>query len=150
MDEKIETQDFKLEIKESIIKHLQFDLVREQTSARLRDWWLAVCLMAKEMMMAQFIRTQKFHHVNNVRRVYYISLEYLPGRLLKYNLINLGILDDTKKALEILGQNFDDIVNAEPDVGLRNGGLGRLASCFQDSLATLNYPAVAYGIHYEL
>ncbi|MDR1528092.1 MAG: glycogen/starch/alpha-glucan phosphorylase [Puniceicoccales bacterium] len=150
MDEKIRTQDSKLEIKESIIKHLQFDLARDQTSATLRDWWVAVCLMAKEMIMSQFIRTQKVHHTNNVRRVYYMSLEYLPGRLLKNNLINLGILNDTKKALEILGQNFDDIVNVEPDMGLGNGGLGRLASCFQDSLATLNYPAVAYGIHYEL
>ncbi|MDR1890883.1 MAG: glycogen/starch/alpha-glucan phosphorylase [Puniceicoccales bacterium] len=150
IDEKIQTQDFKLSIKESIIKHLQFDLARDQVSATLRDWWVAVCLMAKEMIMSQFIRTQKSHHENNVRRVYYMSLEYLPGRLLKNNLISLGILDDTKKALEVLGQNLDDIVNVEPDMGLGNGGLGRLASCFQDSLATLNYPAVAYGIHYEL
>ncbi|MDR1432782.1 MAG: glycogen/starch/alpha-glucan phosphorylase [Puniceicoccales bacterium] len=149
-DGKVQPQGRKLRIKESIIKHLQFDLARNQGTATLRDWWVATCLMAREMIMAQFIRTQRTHHGSNVRKVYYISLEYLPGRLLKNNLINFGILGDTKKALEILGQNFDDIENVEPDMGLGNGGLGRLASCFQDSLATLNYPAVAYGIHYEL
>ncbi|MDR2737609.1 MAG: glycogen/starch/alpha-glucan family phosphorylase, partial [Puniceicoccales bacterium] len=147
---KIQTQDLRTEIKESIIKHLQFDLARDKSTATLRDWWIAVCIMAREMIMSQFIRTQKTHHITNTRRIYYMSLEYLPGRLLRNNLINLGILEETQKALEILDQNFDDIENVEPDMGLGNGGLGRLASCFQDSLATLNYPAVAYGIHYEL
>jgi starch phosphorylase len=147
---KIQTQDLKSRIKESIIKHLQFDLARNQGTATLRDWWIATCLMAKEMIMSQFIRTQRTHHATNTRRVYYISMEYLPGRLLKNNLVNLGILEETKKALEVLGQDLTEIENVEPDMGLGNGGLGRLASCFQDSLATLNYPAVAYGIHYEL
>ncbi|MDR1401601.1 MAG: glycogen/starch/alpha-glucan phosphorylase [Puniceicoccales bacterium] len=147
---RLQTQDFKQKVKESIIKHLQFDLARNQTTATLGDWWIATCMMAREMIMSQFLRTQKIHHETDTRRIYYISLEYLPGRMLKNNLVNLGILEDTKKALETLGQNFDDIVNVEPDMGLGNGGLGRLASCFQDSLATLNYPAVAYGIHYEL
>jgi starch phosphorylase len=146
---KIQTQSLRTEIKESIIKHLQFDLARDKSTATLRDWWVAVCLMAKEMIMSQFIRTQKTHHLSNARRIYYMSLEYLPGRLLKNNLISLGIFEETQKALEILGQNFDDIEGVEPDMGLGNGGLGRLASCFQDSLATMNYAAVAYGIHYE-
>ncbi|MDR1413519.1 MAG: glycogen/starch/alpha-glucan phosphorylase [Puniceicoccales bacterium] len=148
--DKIQTQNFRQKIKESIIKHLQFDLARNQTTATPRDWWIATCMMAREMIMSQFIRTQKTHHENNARRVYYLSLEYLPGRMLRNNLVNLGILEDTEKALETLGQNFNAIVEVEPDMGLGNGGLGRLASCFQDSLATLDYPAVAYGIHYEL
>ncbi|MDR3144550.1 MAG: glycogen/starch/alpha-glucan phosphorylase [Puniceicoccales bacterium] len=146
----VQMQDFQSWVKVSIVKHLQFDLARDRVTATPRDWWIATCLMAKEIIMSQFIRTQKVHHTSNARRVYYMSLEYLPGRLLKNNLINLGILEETKKALEMFGKNFDEIEAVEPDMGLGNGGLGRLASCFQDSLATLNYPAVAYGIHYEL
>jgi starch phosphorylase len=150
MEIKDRIEDIKSEIKESIMKHLQFDLAREQVTATLRDWWVATCLMAREMIMSQFIRTQKVHHMIDTRRVYYMSLEYLPGRLLRNNLMNIGIFEETRQALEALGQNLDDIENVESDMGLGNGGLGRLASCFQDSLATLNYPAVAYGIHYEL
>ena len=146
----IQKQDAKISIKESIIKHLQFDLAREQTSATTRDWWVAVCLTVRELMMSKFIRTQKVQHVTNCRRIYYMSLEYLPGRMLRNNLVNLGILEEVKNALEAFGQSFEEIEAIEPDMGLGNGGLGRLASCFQDSLATLNYPAVAYGIHYEL
>ena len=149
-DDKILTQDIKLGIKESIIKHLQFDLAREQMSATNKDWLIATCLMARDRIMAKFIRSRKVHYLRNAKRVYYMSLEYLPGRFLKNNLTNLGILDETKKALEAFGQNFEKIAEEELDMGLGNGGLGRLASCFQDSLATLNYSALAYGIHYEL
>lgn len=150
IEDKMFTQDAKFGIKESIIKHLQFDLARDQSTATVRDWLIATCLMARERIMSQFIRTQRTYHTENVRRIYYMSLEYLPGRLLKNNLVNLDILDETKNALAEFGQDLDTIANAEPDMGLGNGGLGRLASCLQDSLATLNYPAVAYGIHYEL
>ena len=137
-------------IRESLIKHLQFDLAREQMSATLRDWWIATCLTVRELIMSKFIRTQKVQHLTNCRRIYYMSLEYLPGRMLRNNLINLGILDDVKAALASFGHDFETIEAMEPDMGLGNGGLGRLASCFQDSLATLEYPAMAYGIHYEL
>lgn len=147
---KVQSKAFKDGVKENIMKHLQFSLAREQISATKRDWWIATCLMARDKILSQYIRTQKTHHMTNCRRMYYMSMEYLPGRMLRNNLINLGIMEDTCKALEELGQNFDEIEEMEPDMGLGNGGLGRLASCFQDSLATLDYAAVAYGMHYEL
>jgi starch phosphorylase len=84
-----------------------------------------------------------------VRRLYYLSLEYLPGSLLKNNLHNAGLFDETRDALCALGQNLDKLFTEGHDLSLGNGGLGRLASCFLDSLATLNYPAIGYGIHYE-
>jgi starch phosphorylase len=129
--------------------HLQSDLARFQASATLPPCWVAVCVITKEMLMSQFIWAQKSHHENNVYRVYFISLQYLLSQLLTKNEISHGILDDTKR-LEILGQNPDDIVNVESDMEFWNRGLGRLASCSPDFLATLHYPAVAYGIHYEL
>jgi starch phosphorylase len=84
-----------------------------------------------------------------VRRVHYLSLEYLMGRLLENNLRNTALYDSAKEALTDLGQDLETIINREPDMGLGNGGLGRLAACFLDSLSTLDLPAVGYGIHYE-
>jgi starch phosphorylase len=95
------------------------------------------------------IATQAVHNTQNVRRIYYFSLEYLMGRLFGNNLLATGLLDTAKVALESLGQDFDRIRESEVDMGLGNGGLGRLAACFLDSLATLDYPALGYGIYYE-
>src|SRR5438876_1044365 len=83
-----------------------------------------------------------FHNVHNVRRIYYFSLEYLMGRLFGSNLLATGLHDTARSALAALGQDFDTIRESEVDMGLGNGGLGRLAACFLDSLATLDYPAL--------
>jgi glycogen phosphorylase len=95
------------------------------------------------------IATQAVHNAHNVRRVYYFSLEYLMGRLFGNNLLATGLFDTAQAALTSLGQDFETIREAEVDMGLGNGGLGRLAACFLDSLATLDYPALGYGIYYE-
>ncbi len=95
------------------------------------------------------IATQAVHNEKNVRRIYYFSLEYLMGRLFGNNLLATGLLDTAKDALKSLGQDFEKIRQAEADMGLGNGGLGRLAACFLDSLATLDFPALGYGIYYE-
>ncbi|MDR3273756.1 MAG: glycogen/starch/alpha-glucan family phosphorylase, partial [Puniceicoccales bacterium] len=137
------------DLKSAIVRHLQCSLARDQGSAVLHDWGVATALALRDRVLEELIRTQKVHHENDVRRMYYMSLEYLPGTMLRSTAQALGILDDVELALKSLGQDFDSITTIEPDMGLGNGGLGRLASCFQDSLATLDYPAVAYGIHYE-
>ncbi|MDR2200704.1 MAG: glycogen/starch/alpha-glucan phosphorylase [Puniceicoccales bacterium] len=137
------------EMKRLILHHLECTLAREPISATQHDWWLATCHGLRDKILHRFIKTQQRHHKFNVRRLYYLSLEYLPGRLLKNNLYNSGVFDETRIALNELGQNLDILFDEGRDLGLGNGGLGRLASCFLDSLATLNYPAIGYGIHYE-
>ncbi len=148
-ESEFKTDFIKNELKKSIVRHLQCSLAREKRSATMHDWLVAVALVLRERIFERFIKTQKQHHSNNVRRIYYMSLEYLPGRMLRIAAQALGLFEDLEAALNELGKDFESIEEAESDMGLGNGGLGRLASCFQDSLATLDYPAVAYGIHYE-
>lgn len=136
-------------LKELIVHKLECTLAKEPHSAGKHEWWSASCQAVKELILSRFIQTQKVQHDANARRLYYLSLEYLPGRFFANNLCNAGLLDTMREALHELGQDFDEICNEEPDPGLGNGGLGRLASCFLDSLATLNYPAIGYGIHYQ-
>lgn len=137
------------EVQDSILNHLKCTLAREPSSADMRDWLLANCYSLREKILSRFIETQKAHHEQNTRRVYYFSMEYLMGRLLRDNLNNCDLLQIDKDALRALGLTFDGVESAEADMGLGNGGLGRLAACFLDSLATLNYPAVGYGMYYE-
>lgn len=137
------------EMEKSIIRNLEGNLGRDRTKATKRTWWVATVLAIRERIMGRFIKTMEKFHKNDARRIYYFSLEYLVGRLTTDVLINTNLLEPTREALKNLGQDPDTILDAEVDMGLGNGGLGRLAACFQDSLATLNYPAVGYGIRYE-
>ncbi|MEM7673636.1 MAG: glycogen/starch/alpha-glucan phosphorylase, partial [Verrucomicrobiota bacterium] len=102
-----------------------------------------------DRILEKYIETQTRHYDQNTRRAYYLSLEYLMGRLMNNNLHNLGIYESAQKACENLGVDLDAIEDQEQDMGLGNGGLGRLAACFLDSLASLDLPAIGYGIHYE-
>ena len=136
-------------MRNSILFHLETSLARERESASLRDWWVATAYAIRDRVMIDLIETSKRQRNDDARRIYYMSLEYLVGRVTDDCLVNIGMLETTKKALAELGQNYNDVVNAEVDMGLGNGGLGRLAACFQDSLATLDYPAIGYGIRYE-
>jgi starch phosphorylase len=136
-------------MKSSILNHLRYTLARHPESAQNDEWWTATCLAVRDRILDRFMQTQAVHHEQKVRRAYYLSLEYLMGRLLVNNVHNSGLFEPTREALEELGQNFEVIAEEEHDMGLGNGGLGRLAACFLDSLATLDLPAVGYGIHYE-
>lgn len=138
-----------LDLKNAIQHHLRFTLAQSVESATSRDWWIATCMAVRDRSFEISSRAKELHRAQNVRRVYYFSLEYLMGRLLENNLRNLGLYDVAKEALADMGQDLGTILQAEPDMGLGNGGLGRLAACFLDSLSTLNLPAVGYGIHYE-
>ncbi|MDR2667443.1 MAG: glycogen/starch/alpha-glucan phosphorylase [Puniceicoccales bacterium] len=137
------------QMRERIVKHLERMLAREPQTATLHDWWLADSYTIRDRILERLIATQKAQHSANCRRVYYISMEYLMGRLLRDNLNNCGLFDLNREALQHLGVSYDEMECIEPDMGLGNGGLGRLAACFMDSLATHNYPAVGYGMHYE-
>jgi len=132
-----------------ILRHLISTLARDTNTATPRDWWVATALAVRDHIHERMIETQGVHNGQNVRRVYYFSLEYLMGRLFGNNLLATGLLETARDALTSLGQDFENIRESEVDMGLGNGGLGRLAACFLDSLATLDFPALGYGIHYE-
>ncbi|BET67059.1 glycogen/starch/alpha-glucan phosphorylase [Opitutales bacterium ASA1] len=137
------------EIQRSISNHLKFTLARDPSTATKRDWWTCTALAVRDRILERMIRTQGAHNEKNVKRVYYLSLEYLMGRLLHNNLVSAGMLEQTEEALKNLGLDLAELREEEVDMALGNGGLGRLAACFLDSLATLDLPAVGYGINYE-
>ena len=136
-------------IKASILNHLKLTLARDTETATKRDWWIATSHAVHDRILERFIRTMAVHNRENVRRVYYLSLEYLMGRMFRNNIWNAGLYDATRQALDELGLSLAELEEQEEDMGLGNGGLGRLAACFLDSLATLELPAVGYGIYYE-
>ncbi len=136
-------------IKASVLNHLRFTLGAHVSTASENDWWVATCMAVRDRVMEHATKSRTFHRQEGVRRVHYLSLEYLMGRLLENNLRNSGLYEAATQALSELGKDLDVILSKEPDMGLGNGGLGRLAACFMDSLSTLNLPAIGYGIHYE-
>jgi len=136
-------------MKDSILYHLKFSMAHDVPSATKRDWWLATSRAVQERIIERMIATQAVHNQEDVRRVYYLSLEFLMGRLFSNALYSAAVFKETELALKELGLEFEELRGEEYDMGLGNGGLGRLAACFLDSLATLDYPAVGYGIHYE-
>ena len=136
-------------IRQAILHHLKHTLARDPGSATTRDWWISTAMAVRDEILGRFIHTMGAHNNNNVRRVYYLSLEYLIGRLFESNLHNTDLYAETVAALRDLGLDFTAIRDTEEDIGLGNGGLGRLAACFLDSLATHDLPAIGYGIHYE-
>lgn len=138
-----------VEFRDAILRHLKSTFARDTTTATKNDWWLATCMAARDLMLERYIATQAVHSSKNVRRVYYLSLEYLMGRVLSNNLVNMRVRKAATAALKSLGQDLETIADEEADMGLGNGGLGRLAACFLDSMATMDIPAIGYGIHYE-
>ncbi|MGJ8681400.1 glycogen/starch/alpha-glucan phosphorylase [Paraglaciecola sp.] len=136
-------------IKNAIVRHLHCSLGTDENKANNHAWYKATCASVQEHVLEQLRKTQKSHYLNDTRAVHYFSAEFLMGRLMSNNLHNLGLFEHTEQALLELGVHLPDIMEEEPDMALGNGGLGRLAACFIDSLATLDLPAVGYGLHYE-
>jgi len=138
-----------LSMKDSILHQLKFSLAHDTQTATKRDWWLATSKAIHERITERMIATMAVHNGQDVRRVYYLSLEFLMGRLFTNSIYSVGLFKETEQALKELGLDMEELRGEEYDMGLGNGGLGRLAACFLDSLATLDYPAIGYGIHYE-
>ncbi len=137
------------QLKERIVKHLHSTLGTDLNKANHQAWWRATCAAVNEQVYDGLRTTQRTHYEQDTRALHYFSLEYLMGRMFSNNLHNLGLYNPTKQALSELGIDIADLEDQEEDMALGNGGLGRLAACFIESLATLNYPAIGYGIHYE-
>jgi len=136
-------------IREDIRQHLRFTLAKDEYSSTDWDNYRSVVLTLLDRLHDRWIRTQQTYYNVNAKRVYYLSMEYLIGRLLEDTLVNLGIQDVAAEAMEEVGLDYQKICDAEWDAGLGNGGLGRLAAGFLDSMATLGIPAMGYGIRYD-
>jgi glycogen phosphorylase len=136
-------------LRRAFADHLQFSQGKDEHTATALDRFFAVAYTVRDRMMHRWIQTQQAYYKADTKRIYYLSLEFLIGRLLANNLINLGMYDTMKQALADLGLDLNDLLEHETDAGLGNGGLGRLAACFLDSMATLALPAYGYGIRYE-
>ncbi|MBE2179968.1 MAG: glycogen/starch/alpha-glucan phosphorylase [Chthoniobacterales bacterium] len=132
-----------------IIDELKFTLARDQITASRRDWWIATSMAIQRIIIERMMKTLAVHNEGNVRRVYYMSMEFLMGRLFANNMIAAGVFEEVSEALKNLGHPLEETRDEEYDMALGNGGLGRLAACFLDSLATLDLPAIGYGIHYQ-
>ncbi len=138
-----------LRIRDAFVSNLKYRLVKEAQTATEYDRYLSLAYALWERLVENWLATQKTYHEKRAKRVYYLSLEFLMGRTLGNTLINLREWNHATQALDELGLNLEEIREIEPDAGLGNGGLGRLAACFMDSLATLEIPAYGYGIRYD-
>ena len=136
-------------IKADFAEHLKHTLARDRYTATQHDRYLALAYTVRDRLIERWIETQQTHHSMQVKRVYYLSMEYLTGRALGNNVINLGIEDAVRQAMADLGLEWVAIRDEEVDAGLGNGGLGRLAACFLESLATMQIPALGYGLRYD-
>lgn len=136
-------------MKDAILDRLRFSLGKQPEAASIYDWRMALSLALRDEMIGPWHESLKQARREKRKRVYYLSMEFLMGRLVEDVAANLGLVGKARAALAALGQDYDTIVHDEPDAALGNGGLGRLAACFMDSLATLRIPAHGYGIRYE-
>lgn len=136
-------------LKASILAKLRYSVGRDPSTACPHDWFEAVALAVRDHIIDHWEEATPQGEAPARKRVYYLSLEFLIGRLLLDNLGNLGLLEETRQALAELGVDLQRIVALEPDAALGNGGLGRLAACFMESMASLDIPAHGYGIRYE-
>jgi starch phosphorylase len=136
-------------IERSFASHVEYTIGKDQYSVTPRDFYRAIALSVRDRIADRWNKTQQKTFRKAERRVYYLSLEYLIGRLLDDSMLNLGLTGEARAALDDLGIDLGELSQYEDDAGLGNGGLGRLAACFLDSMATLGIPSVGYGIRYE-
>jgi len=142
--------DYQSDVLAQKIKHLMITTNgRTARDASVEEFYQAFCLALREEMMVNWTASLDTMEYTKARVLCFLSMEYLPGRFLRHTIINMGATELIRAVLKKMGRNFEDLVACEPDAGLGNGGLGRLSSCFLDSLATLQYPARGYGLRYQ-
>jgi starch phosphorylase len=135
--------------RDAVVRHATYSLAAGLDGLRPRDLFPAVALAARDRLLDAAFATERRVRAADAKRLYYLSMEFLIGRSLVNNLVNLGLLDEARAALADLGASLDAVEAVENDAALGNGGLGRLAACFLDSLASLDLPGYGYGINYE-
>ncbi|XP_033734012.1 glycogen phosphorylase, muscle form-like [Pecten maximus] len=138
-----------VEIKKTFNRHLHYTVVKDRNVSTPRDYYHALAHTVRDHLVGRWIRTQQHYYEQDPKRVYYLSLEYYMGRTLSNTMVNLGIQSACDEAMYQLGLDIEELEEIEEDAGLGNGGLGRLAACFLDSMATLGLAAYGYGIRYD-
>jgi starch phosphorylase len=136
-------------LREAVQRHARYSLAQAWETLTTRQIFACVGLAVRDIMVDRLLESEQGYRQADARQLYYLSIEYLPGRYLVSNLINLGLYEVCREALGQLNIDLDTVAASEPDAALGNGGLGRLAACFLDSLATLGMPGHGYGINYE-
>ena len=136
-------------VKELIIEKLDKYFATSYKKATPMQLYKAVALVIRDILLIKKQRYNAEASKKGAKRVYYLCMEFLLGRSLRNNLYNLGLEEQVKKAVKSFGANLDELYELEADAGLGNGGLGRLAACFFDALATCDYPAMGFSIRYE-
>uniref|UniRef100_A0A3Q2R2A0 Alpha-1,4 glucan phosphorylase n=1 Tax=Fundulus heteroclitus TaxID=8078 RepID=A0A3Q2R2A0_FUNHE len=137
------------DLKTNFNRHLHFTLVKDRNVATKRDYYFALANTVRDHLVGRWIRTQQHYYDKDPKRVYYLSLEFYMGRTLQNTMVNLGLENACDEATYQLGLDMEELQDIEEDAGLGNGGLGRLAACFLDSMASLGLAAYGYGIRYE-
>ena len=137
------------DLQRSIERHTKYSLAKAWQALSPHEMFVPVALACRDLMVERLLETEKRCRAANCKRVYYLSIEFMPGQFLGNNLLNLGIREQCREALRNLGADLDEIEASEPDPALGNGGLGRLAACILDSMATLGIAGYGYGINYE-
>lgn len=136
-------------LKEAILGKLVYSVGKDTANATAHDWFFATALAVRDSMVDRWMATTRDVYVRDRKRVYYLSLEFLIGRLLADGLRNLQMMQPAREALAQLGVSADEVFAQEPDAALGNGGLGRLAACFMESMASLGIAGTGYGIRYQ-
>lgn len=136
-------------LRESIADKLAFAIGKTPSVAQNKDWFNATFLAVRDRMIEQWMKTTRAGYSQDGKRVYYLSMEFLMGRALSNALISLNLYEPVRTALDQMGISLEDVIASEPDAALGNGGLGRLAACFLDSMAALGIPGMGYGIRYD-
>uniref|UniRef100_A0A4W5MUN4 Alpha-1,4 glucan phosphorylase n=1 Tax=Hucho hucho TaxID=62062 RepID=A0A4W5MUN4_9TELE len=137
------------DLKTNFNRHLHFTLVKDRNVATKRDYYFALANTVRDHLVGRWIRTQQHYYEKDPKRVYYLSLEFYMGRTLQNTMVNLALENACDEATYQLGLDMEELQDVEEDAGLGNGGLGRLAACFLDSMASLGLAAYGYGIRYE-
>ncbi|MBV8963911.1 MAG: glycogen/starch/alpha-glucan phosphorylase, partial [Hyphomicrobiales bacterium] len=136
-------------LRQEIMAKLAYSIGKDPIVAQNHDWLVATILAVRDRIIDRWMASTREAFRTGRKRVYYLSLEFLIGRLFKEALSNLGLTETVRLALRELGVDLDTIADLEPDAALGNGGLGRLAACFMESMATVGIPALGYGIRYD-
>jgi len=136
-------------VSKSVVNRLVFSVGKDDITATARDWFHATAFMTRDRLIERWMQTMRSYYAVDAKRVYYLSMEFLMGRTLMNGLLNLSFEQACSEALRQNGVDLRQVLEMEPDAALGNGGLGRLAACFLDSMATLNLPGFGYGIRYE-
>lgn len=137
------------DLREAIVRHIRFTLAREGTDLTAADLLKPISMAIRDRLVDRMLETEQRYQKLDAKRLYYLSMEFLMGRSMGDNLYNLQLEEECRQVVAGFGHKLEDVLDTEPDAGLGNGGLGRLAACFLESLATLGMPGFGYGIDYE-